>query len=103
MHPDDERYEHLIGTKARLPIIGRELIIVGDEAIEKEFGTGALKVTPGHDPVDFEIGQRHDLPIVNGDQPRRHDERRGRPLRGHGPLRLPRGDRARPRRSRAFW
>ncbi len=65
VHPEDERYRHLIGTKARLPIIGRELVIVGDEAIEKEFGTGALKVTPGHDPLDFEIGQRHNLPIVN--------------------------------------
>jgi valyl-tRNA synthetase len=64
VHPDDNRYRHWIGRKARLPIIGRELIIVGDEAIEKEFGTGALKVTPGHDPVDLEIGQRHDIPIV---------------------------------------
>jgi valyl-tRNA synthetase len=64
VHPEDERYKHLIGTKAQLPIIGRELVIVGDEAIEKEFGTGALKVTPGHDPVDFEIGQRHNLPTV---------------------------------------
>ncbi|MEX1252761.1 MAG: valine--tRNA ligase [Dehalococcoidia bacterium] len=65
VHPEDERYRAFIGRKARLPIIGRELIIVGDEAIEREFGTGALKVTPGHDPVDFEIGQRHGLPIVN--------------------------------------
>jgi valyl-tRNA synthetase len=64
VHPEDERYRDFIGHKARLPIIGRELIIVGDEAIEREFGTGALKVTPGHDPVDFEIGQRHGLPIV---------------------------------------
>jgi valyl-tRNA synthetase len=64
VHPDDERYRDLVGRRARLPIIGRELIIVGDEAIEKEFGTGALKVTPGHDPVDLEIGQRHDIPIV---------------------------------------
>jgi valyl-tRNA synthetase len=65
VHPDDERYRDLVGRKARLPIIGRELPIVGDEAIEKEFGTGALKVTPGHDPVDFEIGQRHGLPTVS--------------------------------------
>jgi valyl-tRNA synthetase len=64
VHPDDERYQHLVGRKARLPIIGRELLIVGDDAIEREFGTGALKVTPGHDPVDFEIGQRHNLPAV---------------------------------------
>jgi valyl-tRNA synthetase len=64
VHPDDERYKHVVGTTARLPIIGRELIIVGDEAIEKEFGSGALKVTPGHDLVDFEIGQRHGIPTV---------------------------------------
>ncbi len=64
VHPDDERYKNVIGTKVRLPIIGRELIIVGDEAIEKEFGSGALKVTPGHDLVDFEIGQRHGIPTV---------------------------------------
>jgi valyl-tRNA synthetase len=64
VHPDDERYTNVIGTKARLPIIGRELAIVGDEAIEKEFGSGALKVTPGHDLVDFEIGQRHGIPTV---------------------------------------
>jgi valyl-tRNA synthetase len=64
VHPDDDRYRHLIGTKARLPVIGRELVIVGDEAIDRELGTGALKVTPGHDPLDFEIGQRHQLPSV---------------------------------------
>jgi len=65
VNPEDERYRGIIGRKARLPIIGRELLIVGDEAIEKEFGTGALKVTPGHDPLDFEIGQRHGLPTVS--------------------------------------
>ena len=65
VHPDDERYSAMVGRKAQLPIIERELRIVGDEAIEPEFGTGALKVTPGHDPLDFEIGQRHDLPTVN--------------------------------------
>ncbi|MCH7698523.1 MAG: valine--tRNA ligase [Chloroflexi bacterium] len=65
VHPDDERYKALVGKKAILPIIGRELPIVGDEAIDREFGTGALKVTPGHDQVDFEIGMRHKLAIVN--------------------------------------
>ncbi|MCH8993751.1 MAG: valine--tRNA ligase [Chloroflexi bacterium] len=65
VHPEDERYRHAIGRKVWLPIIDRELLIVGDEAIEREFGTGALKVTPGHDPLDFEIGQRHGLPTVN--------------------------------------
>ena len=65
VNPEDERYAHLIGQTATLPIIGRSLPIIGDEAVELEFGTGALKVTPGHDPVDYEIGQRHNLEIVN--------------------------------------
>ena len=65
VHPDDARYAHLHGAKARLPIIGRELQIIFDNAIEKEFGTGALKVTPGHDQTDFEIGERHGLEIIN--------------------------------------
>ena len=65
VHPDDERYNALVGRKAQLPIIERELLIVADEAIERGFGTGALKVTPGHDPLDFDIGQRHNLPAVN--------------------------------------
>ncbi|OGO51874.1 MAG: valine--tRNA ligase [Chloroflexi bacterium RBG_16_68_14] len=69
VHPEDERYRSLVGRRARLPIIGRELPIVADEAIDPEFGTGALKVTPGHDQVDFEIGQRHGLPIVNAIAP----------------------------------
>ncbi len=89
VHPEDERYRRPVaaGLRARVPVIGREIPIITDEAIEQEFGTGALKVTPGHDPVDFEIGERHGLPIINVDQPRRHDERRGRAVRGHGPLR----------------
>src|SRR5256714_1491615 len=66
VNPDDERYKHLIGKKAVLPLVGRKLPIVADEAVEKDFGTGALKVTPGHDPMDYEIGQRHGLEIVNG-------------------------------------
>ena len=65
VHPDDERYQGRIGKMAVLPIVGREIPVVGDSAIEMEFGTGALKVTPGHDVVDFEIGERHSLPIVN--------------------------------------
>jgi valyl-tRNA synthetase len=65
VHPDDARYAHLRGAHARLPFIGRLLPIVFDEAIDKDFGTGALKVTPGHDQVDFEIGERHNLSIVS--------------------------------------
>ena len=64
VHPDDPRYQAYLGHKAILPIIGREIPIVEDLEINPEFGTGALKVTPGHDPTDFEIGQRHDLPVV---------------------------------------
>ena len=64
VHPDDHRYSHLVGHNVTLPIIGRAIPIVGDDAIQPDFGTGALKVTPGHDPVDFEIGQRHNLPAV---------------------------------------
>ena len=65
VHPDDRRYRSLRGHKARLPIIGRELPIVPDDVIDPDFGTGALKVTPGHDPTDFEIGERHGLTTVN--------------------------------------
>jgi valyl-tRNA synthetase len=62
VHPDDERYRHLVGQTAILPIVGRELPIIADEYVKPEFGTGALKITPGHDPNDFEIGHRHKLP-----------------------------------------
>lgn len=61
VHPEDERYKHLIGQMLVLPIIGREIPIVGDEYVDKEFGSGAVKITPAHDPNDFEVGQRHDL------------------------------------------
>jgi valyl-tRNA synthetase len=64
VNPRDERYRHLVGRLAILPVIGREIPIIADDAVEKEFGTGAVKVTPFHDPTDFEIGQRHDLPRV---------------------------------------
>jgi valyl-tRNA synthetase len=64
VHPDDSRYRDLVGREVMLPIMDRPIPIVTDEAIEMEFGTGALKVTPGHDPVDFEIGERHRLEIV---------------------------------------
>ncbi|MCP3773999.1 valine--tRNA ligase [Paenibacillus sp. MZ04-78.2] len=64
VHPKDERYKHLIGKTLVLPIIGREIPIVGDEYVEKDFGSGAVKITPAHDPNDFEVGRRHDLPQV---------------------------------------
>jgi valyl-tRNA synthetase len=62
VNPDDERYSRLIGETAVLPIVGRRLPIIADSYVKPEFGTGALKITPGHDPNDFEIGQRHGLP-----------------------------------------
>lgn len=61
VHPEDDRYKHLIGQKAILPVIGRELEIVGDRYVDKAFGSGAVKVTPAHDPNDFEMGNRHHL------------------------------------------
>ena len=64
VHPDDERYQHLIGTLVPLPLTDRMIPVVGDEHVDPAFGTGAVKVTPAHDPNDFEIGQRHDLPSI---------------------------------------
>ena len=69
VHPDDPRYRSLIGKFAILPLVGRRLPIVGDAAVDREFGTGALKVTPGHDAMDYEIGQRHGLELINGMNP----------------------------------
>jgi valyl-tRNA synthetase len=63
VHPDDARYAGLIGKHVVLPLIGREIPIVADAAVEREFGTGAVKVTPAHDPTDYEIGLRHELPM----------------------------------------
>jgi valyl-tRNA synthetase len=65
VHPQDPRYQHLIGKWVRLPIVDREIPIIGDEAVEMDFGSGAVKVTPAHDQNDFEIGQRHNLPMIN--------------------------------------
>ncbi len=64
VHPKDERYQHLIGKTVILPIVGREIPIIADEYVDREFGSGAVKITPAHDPNDFEIGTRHDLPRV---------------------------------------
>jgi len=64
VHPQDKRYKHLIGQKVILPLVGREIPIIGDKAVDPDFGTGAVKVTPAHDPVDFEIAQRHHLPMI---------------------------------------
>ncbi|OZM74243.1 valine--tRNA ligase [Amycolatopsis antarctica] len=64
VHPGDERYRHLVGRSVELPLTGRSIVVVADEHVDPEFGTGAVKVTPAHDPNDFEIGKRHGLPML---------------------------------------
>src|SRR6185312_7833642 len=66
VHPDDARYQHLIGKDVALPLTNRRIPIVADEHVDPSFGTGAVKVTPAHDPNDFEIGRRHglDMPTI---------------------------------------
>jgi valyl-tRNA synthetase len=65
VNPDDERYKNIIGKKLILPLMNREIPIIADEYVEKDFGTGMVKITPAHDPNDFEVGLRHNLPVVN--------------------------------------
>lgn len=65
VNPEDDRYKHLIGKKVRLPLTDREIPVIGDSYVDKEFGTGVLKITPGHDPNDFEVGQQHGLPVLD--------------------------------------
>ncbi|MEG6614077.1 valine--tRNA ligase [Pseudoclostridium thermosuccinogenes] len=64
VHPEDERYKHLVGKMVVLPLVNREIPIIADEYVEKDFGTGAVKITPSHDPNDFEVGLRHNLPQI---------------------------------------
>ncbi len=64
VHPDDERYRKLVGKRVKLPLIGREIPIIADDHVDREFGTGIVKVTPAHDPNDYEVGKRHHLPFV---------------------------------------
>lgn len=80
VNPEDERFQHLVGKEIELPLTGRRIPIVADEYVKSEFGTGAVKITPAHDPNDFEIGQRHNLPFlvilndegkISGDVPER--------------------------------
>ncbi len=65
VHPDDDRYKKYIGKKVIVPMLGREIPVIADEYVSMEFGTGALKITPGHDPNDYAIAQRHNLPIIS--------------------------------------
>ncbi len=65
VNPNDERYKHLIGTKVQLPLTGREIPIIADDYVDMQYGTGAVKITPAHDPNDFDIGERHQLPRIH--------------------------------------
>ena len=65
VHPEDERYQQFIGRNVVVPILGREIPVIADSYVDREFGTGALKITPGHDPNDYAIGERHGLPVIS--------------------------------------
>ncbi len=65
VHPEDERYAHLVGKMVKLPFVDREIPIIADSYVEKDFGTGVVKITPAHDPNDYEVGKRHNLPEIN--------------------------------------
>ena len=82
VHPEDERYLHLHGKKLRLPLLNREIPIVLDEWVSRDFGTGAVKVTPAHDPNDFALGERHHLPAINVMDDRAHINAEGGPYAG---------------------
>ena len=64
VHPEDERYRHLVGRTVRLPLCNREIPVIADDYVDRAFGTGVVKVTPAHDPNDYLVGQRHQLPII---------------------------------------
>jgi len=65
VHPEDERYKDILGMKVRIPFVNREIPIIADSYVDREFGTGVVKITPAHDPNDFEVGKRHNLPEIN--------------------------------------
>lgn len=65
VHPEDERYRHLVGKKVKLPLTDRKIPVIADEYVDREFGTGVVKVTPAHDPNDYQVGQRHGLPMIS--------------------------------------
>ncbi len=64
VHPEDDRYGHLVGKNVVVPMVGREIPVIADDYVDREFGTGALKITPAHDPHDNEIGARHNLDSI---------------------------------------
>jgi valyl-tRNA synthetase len=88
VHPEDERYQKFVGRKVIVPMLGREIPVIADDYVTRDFGTGALKITPGHDPNDYEIGQRHGLPVLSMlDREAKVTDRRA--IRRPGPLRMP--------------
>ena len=89
VHPEDERYKKFIGRKVIVPMLGREIPVIADEYVDREFGTGALKITPGHDPNDYAIAQRHNLPIISVLDEAAKINENGGPYAGHGSLRVP--------------
>ena len=96
VHPDDERYTHLHGKKVILPLVGKEIPVVCDTYVDREFGTGVVKITPAHDPNDFEVGVRHGLPVVKVLTDDAHHDAGLRKICGHGPLRGAQGHCGRP-------
>jgi len=82
VHPDDERYTHLVGATLRLPLVGREIPVIADVGVDRGFGTGAVKITPAHDPNDYEMAQRHDLPMINVMDDRAHINAQGAAYEG---------------------
>ncbi len=72
VHPEDDRYKDLVGKTLTLPLVGREIPIIADEYVERDFGTGVVKITPAHDPNDFEVGLRHNLEVINTFTPDGH-------------------------------
>lgn len=82
VHPDDDRYKKYIGKKVLVPILGREIPVIADDYVDREFGTGALKITPGHDPNDYVIGERHQLEVIPVLDKNAHINENGGPYQG---------------------
>ncbi len=82
VHPEDERYQKYIGQKVIVPILGRVIPVIADAYVDREFGTGALKITPGHDPNDYQIGQKHGLEIISVLDINAHINENGGPYQG---------------------
>ena len=100
VNPADERYGHLVGSHCILPLVGRRLPIIADEHVDPEFGTGALKITPGHDMNDFEMGRKHGLTEISVIGPDGRMNERGGRVRGQDRRRGAAGHRRRPARGR---